>query len=118
MDQQTKSKEAAEVPGISKETVDKLKSQWGELIHIVGLPANKDETEHVYAIVKSPENDRSICGAIENQIDKNFARAREVAVQNCVVYNKDQVLENNFAFRAASAFIIGLIPNGAATVKN
>lgn len=94
------------------------KEKWPTLVHEVELPVNKDETEHVTVVIKSPENDRNVCASIENQIDKNFGQARLIAVQNCVLFNKEIVLENNFAFRAASAFIFELIPNGKARIKN
>ena len=104
--------------GLDQSHFDSWKDKYGDLIHVIEAPLNKDETEKVTVVIKSPENDRLICGQIENTFDKDFSKARSIAINNCVLHGKEKVLENNHAFRAVSAFLFELIPNGKVAVKH
>ena len=104
--------------GLAETTYKSWTDKWGDLVRLVEVPINKEETDLVTLVIRSPENDRNVCGAIENQIDRNLNQARITAINNCVLFGKDLVLDNNFAFRAASSYIFEQIPNGRAYVKN
>lgn len=102
--------------GLSQDQYDSWKDKWGNLLHIVDAPIDRKKTTPV--VVKSPENDRVVCGQFERFVDSNPDKAREILIQNCVLHGKELVLENNYAFRAVSEFLIEQIPTAKVALKN
>lgn len=103
--------------GLSQEKYDALKKNYGDLIHILEAETNK-KGDTKLVIVKSPENDRKVCGQFERFIDTNPDKAREILVVNCVLHDEKWVLENNFAFRSVSRALVEMIPMAKAALKN
>lgn len=103
--------------GLTSDRYKALKDKWGSLVSIVEAEVDSKGGTTLVA-VKSPENDRTVCGQFERFVDSNPDKAREILIQNCVLHGKEEVLENNYAFRSVSMLLIEMIPTGKARVKN
>ena len=105
--------------GISQEQMDSWKAKWGKYIYVIDVPTDRDGSKLETIVIKSPENDIRICGLLENEIVRNdFRKARQIAVENCIIQGKDKVMDNPFSYNAASSFILGRMPMAEAVVKN
>lgn len=93
---------------VNKEVKESLKKEHGDKLRSLILPLddNADEELEVLAIVPS----RNVVGQSMKFIQSDPKKGQEILVKNCILTDKEQVLENDGLFYAASGLLTELIP--------
>lgn len=87
-------------------------------VFVFEVPLDEDEDETALVVLRSYAADRTVCGQFEKWIDKDPQRARTILIKYSTLHGKDILTKNNFAFQAASNFLIEKFPMMKGAVKN
>ena len=96
--------------GLTEAQYNSWKEKWPSLVELLEVPSNNDGSETIQVVIKSIEQDRTVCGQYELHSDRNPDKAREILVVNGVLFGKETVLNNNYAFRSVSQYLLRKIP--------
>lgn len=93
---------------VSQETKDNLKKEHGDKLKSLILPLDDDSTEEIEVLAIVPS--RSVVGQSMKFMNSDPKKGQEILVKNCVLTDKELVLNDDGLFYAAAGLISELIP--------
>jgi hypothetical protein len=99
--------------GVTPEMIESWKAQYGKVKLKTVYPEDK---EPYLTITKVP--DRKVISEYFKWIDKDFERANNVLVRNCVLHNKEEIMKDDELFFLVGKSITDDLPIGRTVTKN
>ncbi|AYZ12888.1 hypothetical protein V2E39_16870 [Chryseobacterium arthrosphaerae] len=93
---------------VSQETKDALKKEHGDKLKSLILPLDDDSTEEIEVLAIVPS--RSVVGQSMKFMNSDPKKGQEILVKNCLITDKERVLNDDGLFYAAAGLISELIP--------
>lgn len=93
---------------VTPEVKNSMKEKYGDKLRSVILPLNDEATEEIEVLVIVP--DRSIVGQSMKYMNSDPKKGQEILVKNCVVTDKERVMQDDGLFYAAAGMLSELIP--------
>ncbi len=93
---------------INQETKDAYKKEHGDKLKSLILPLDDDSTEEIEVLAVVPS--RSVVGQSMKFMNTDPKKGQEILVKNCLLTDKERVLNDDGLFYAAAGLISELIP--------
>ncbi|MGG7468682.1 hypothetical protein [Chryseobacterium arthrosphaerae] len=93
---------------VSQETKDNFKKEHGDKLKSLILPLDDDSTEEIEVLAIVPS--RSVVGQSMKFMNSDPKKGQEILVKNCLLTDKERVLNDDGLFYAAAGLISELIP--------
>lgn len=96
------------VKTVTKETKEQLKKEHGDKLRSLILPMNDESTEEIEVLCVVPS--RSVVGQSMKFMQSDPKKGQEILVKNCLLTDKETVLNDDGLFYAAAGLLTELIP--------
>ncbi|MBW7838461.1 MAG: hypothetical protein H3C36_02230 [Chitinophagaceae bacterium] len=96
------------VKQVSKEIKESLKKEYGDKLRSLILPLDDNAAEEIEVLCTVPS--RSVTGQAMKFMQSDPKKGQEILVKNCLLTDKDTVLNDDGLFYAAAGLITELIP--------
>jgi hypothetical protein len=93
---------------VTADVKNSMKEKYGDKLRSVILPLNDEATEEIEVLVIVP--DRSVVGQSMKFMNSDPKKGQEILVKNCVVTDKERVMQDDGLFYAVAGMLTELIP--------
>ncbi len=93
---------------VNQEVKENLKNEHGDKLKSLILPLDDDSAEEIEVLAVVPG--RSVVGQAMKFMQTDPKKGQEILVKNCLVTEKERVMEDDGLFYAAAGLLTELIP--------
>ena len=93
---------------VNQEVKENLKKEHGDKLKSLILPLDDDSAEEIEVLAVVPG--RSVVGQAMKFMQTDPKKGQEILVKNCLVTEKERVMEDDGLFYAAAGLLTELIP--------
>lgn len=93
---------------VNEETKEALKKEHGDKLRSLILPLDDDSAKEIEVLAIVPS--RSVVGQSMKFMQGDPKKGQEILVKNCIVTEKERVLQDDGLFYAAAGLLTELIP--------